>query len=163
IKGVTHEGTPEGKWETINGIECYVGAPSSSEFKFKKDKVLLYLCDAFGPALVDWTFSVDDFARNGIKVLHLILTERSFDSLLQERRKNFDLPGWISRHGVKDIRSIIDKVVDGLKSEGVTEFAAIGYCFGGAGVFNLAFDNVISLSIANHPSFLKIPEDLEVR
>ncbi|KAJ3928768.1 MAG: hypothetical protein NXY57DRAFT_488949 [Lentinula lateritia] len=47
-QGVKHEGTPEGKWETIAGIESYVGTPSG---EYQKDKVLLFLCDVFGPQL----------------------------------------------------------------------------------------------------------------
>lgn len=89
-----------------------------------------------------------------------------------------DLPAWVSRHGRDFTRPIIDKVIDGLKQDGATRFAATGYCFGGlltvdlkfeielihiSGryVFDLGFDNAISTSIATHPSMLECPGDFE--
>jgi hypothetical protein len=50
IAGVIHEGTPEGKWETIGGIECYVATPT---VEYPKDAVILYIPDAFGVQLVN--------------------------------------------------------------------------------------------------------------
>ena len=43
--GVRHEGTPEGKWEKIGGVDCYVATPTTD---YPKDKIVLYLPDAFG-------------------------------------------------------------------------------------------------------------------
>ncbi|KAF9061635.1 hypothetical protein BDP27DRAFT_1234950 [Rhodocollybia butyracea] len=158
IKCVTHEGTPEGKWENINGTECYVGVPG----EYQKDKVLLFLCDAFGPQLL----LVDDFARHGIRTIAPDFFSNDplpaeFETNA-EMRKTFDLPGWFSTHGTDVTRPPVDKVIAALKAEGVTEFAAIGYCYGGRIlVFDLAFENITSLSICNHPSLLKSPVDLE--
>ena len=74
-------------------------------------------------------------------------------------------------------------MVEGLKSEGITHLAAVGYCFGGTSliskdfidnnnslvhmtigryVFDLAFENIIKVSVVAHPSLLKAPDDLEV-
>jgi hypothetical protein len=39
-----------GKFETIGGVQCYVGTPTGD---FPKDKVLLFLTDAFGIELVN--------------------------------------------------------------------------------------------------------------
>ncbi|KAJ3874147.1 hypothetical protein F5051DRAFT_462723 [Lentinula edodes] len=108
IKGVKHDGTPEGKWETING---------------QKDK------------LPNAQLLVDGFAKNGFKVLAT------------------DPP---------IARPLLDKVIAALKGQGVTAFAASGYCYGGRLVFDLAFENITSASIANHSSHLKSPDDLEV-
>ena len=85
-------------------------------------------------------------------------------------------------------RPTLNKVLEALKAEGVTTFAATGYCFGGKFwflfsltkkskvddvelilydpgryVFDLAFDNILSVAAVSHPSLLKVPEDLEVR
>jgi dienelactone hydrolase len=77
---------------------------------------------------------------------------------------NFDVGKWFGGgHSQAETRPIIDKVVDALKAESVTAFAAVGYCFGGRYVFDLAFDNVISAAAVAHPSRLQIPADLEVR
>ncbi|KAF5370540.1 hypothetical protein D9757_010125 [Collybiopsis confluens] len=87
------------------------------------------------------------------------LPEDLFDS--EEMRKTVDLPTWLKKHGQDITRPIIDKVIEGLKAEGVTKFAATGFCFGGRYVFDLAFDNITFASIANHPSLLESPADLE--
>ena len=70
-----------------------------------------------------------------------------------------------------------------LKSTGVTELAATGYCFGGTfwyhfllmiiggfillGVgrytFDFAFENIIKVAVVAHPFLIKVPEDFEVR
>ncbi|EGN92087.1 hypothetical protein SERLA73DRAFT_79884 [Serpula lacrymans var. lacrymans S7.3] len=42
---VRHEGTPEGKFETVGGINCYVGTPSTA---YPRDTVILFLTDVFG-------------------------------------------------------------------------------------------------------------------
>ena len=72
--------------------------------------------------------------------------------------------------------------MEALKSEGVIELAATGYCFGGIFwfqiilitkdtkwfiwlgryTFDLAFESVIKVAVVSHPSLLKVPEDLEV-
>jgi len=72
------------------------------------------------------------------------------------------MAAWFAKHGPDQTRPPIDKVVDALKGEGVKFFAAVGYCFGGRYVFDLAFDNVIQVAAVSHPSLLKVPEDLEV-
>jgi dienelactone hydrolase len=38
---------------------------------------------------------------------------------------------WLATHGQKDTRPPLDKLIEGLKERGITEFAATGYCFGG--------------------------------
>ncbi|KAJ7435161.1 hypothetical protein B0H11DRAFT_1665042, partial [Mycena galericulata] len=50
ISGVSHEGTPEGKIETIGGVECYVATPTVD---YPKEKVILFLTDVFGFALLN--------------------------------------------------------------------------------------------------------------
>ncbi|KAJ3996971.1 dienelactone hydrolase [Lentinula boryana] len=162
IKGVRHEGNPEGKWETINGVESYIGTPSG---EYQTDKVLLFICDVFGPQLPNAQLLVDDFARNGIKTVAPDLFEKDglpfdiFDS--EEKRQSFDLPSWFGRHGPAASRPLLDKVISALKAQGVTSFAATGYCYGGRLVFDLAFENITSVSIGNHPSLLKSPDDLD--
>ncbi|KAJ3984931.1 dienelactone hydrolase endo-1,3,1,4-beta-D-glucanase [Lentinula detonsa] len=162
IKGIRHEGSPEGQWENINGVESYVGTPTGD---YQKDKVLLFLCDVFGPQLPNAQLLVDDFARNGIKTVAPDLFEKDgipFDFLeSEEKRQAFDRSSWFSRHTPAISRPLLDKVIAALKTQGVTTFAATGYCYGGRLVFDLAFENIISASIASHPSLLKVPDDFE--
>lgn len=162
ICGVRHEGTPEGKWEEIGGVRCYVGTPSVD---YPKDKVVLFLTDVFGPQLVNAQLLVDDFARNGFRTI----APDYFDgdaipdgTLLQPGASgDFDVMKWFGTHGQAVTRPILDNVIKALKEEGVTEFAATGYCFGGRYVFDLAYDHVIKAAATSHPSMLQIPADLE--
>ncbi|KAJ4475494.1 dienelactone hydrolase endo-1,3,1,4-beta-D-glucanase [Lentinula aciculospora] len=162
IKGIRHEGNPEGRWETLNGVESYVGTPSG---EYRKDTVLLFVCDVFGPQLPNAQLLVDDFASNGIKEPPDLFEKDGipFDFLeSEENRQAFDLPAWLGRHGpAESSRPLLDKVITALKDQGVTMFAATGYCYGGRLVFDLAFENITSASIANHPSLLESPDDLE--
>ncbi|KAJ7237266.1 dienelactone hydrolase endo-1,3,1,4-beta-D-glucanase [Mycena haematopus] len=160
IKGVTHDGTPEGKIETIGGIECYVATPT---IDYPKDKAVLFLTDVFGLGLVNNKLLTDDYARNGFKTITPELFNgdpvptNAFDPSV-----NFNIGEWFAKgHDQAHTRPIIDKVIAALKAEGVTTFAAVGYCFGGRYVFDLAFENIIAASAVAHPSLLQIPADLE--
>jgi hypothetical protein len=48
--GVLYDGTPEGKWETIDEVECYVATPTG---EYPQDAVVLFLPDAFGVQLLN--------------------------------------------------------------------------------------------------------------
>ncbi|KAJ7066815.1 dienelactone hydrolase endo-1,3,1,4-beta-D-glucanase [Mycena belliarum] len=158
IKGVTHDGTPEGKIETIGDVECYVGTPTVD---FPKDKVLLMLTDVFGLPLVNNQLLVDDFAKNGFKTIlpdYLHGDPIPADAMIGT---NFDIGKWFATHGTADTRPLLDKVIAALKADGVTTFGAVGYCFGARYVFDLAFDGVISAAATAHPSLLQVPADFE--
>ncbi|KAI5889215.1 alpha/beta-hydrolase [Schizophyllum commune H4-8] len=162
FKGVRHEGTPEGKWEKIAGVDCYISTPSGA---YAKEKVLLLLADAFGPVLPNNQLLADDFARNGFKVVapDYFAGEAVPDEIMNdpERVAKFDIPAWCAKNGNGARRPLIHAVIDALKAEGVTDFGATGYCFGGWYTFDLASDRLIKAASVSHPSFLKSPEDLE--
>ncbi|KAJ7610159.1 dienelactone hydrolase [Roridomyces roridus] len=146
-------------FETIAGIKCYVGTPTVD---YPRDKVVLYLTDAFGLPLVNNQLLVDDFARNGFKtILPDYLNGDGVPLDVMTSGVPFDVPAWIGRHSADVTRPVLDKVIDALKAEGVTSFAAVGYCFGGRYTFDLAFDGVIKAAAVAHPSLLKVPEDIE--
>ncbi|KAJ7065401.1 dienelactone hydrolase endo-1,3,1,4-beta-D-glucanase [Mycena amicta] len=159
VKGVTHDGTPQGKIEKIGGVECYIATPSVD---YPKHKVVLFLTDVFGLPLPNSQLLADDFAANGFKtVLPDYLNGDPIPADAMGPGKEFDFMAWFKTHGSADTRPTLDKVIAALKSEGVTSFAAVGYCFGGRYVFDLAFDNIISVGATAHPSLLQIPADLE--
>jgi len=159
IKGVTHEGEPTGKWEKINGIESYIATPESD---YPKDKVLLFLTDVFGPQLVNSRLLADDFAKNGFKtVVPDILHGDPIPADALNPGSTFDITKWFPGHGQNETRPIIDKVIEGLRKEGVTEFGVLGYCFGGRYCFDLAFDKIPKAVMVAHPSLLQVPADLE--
>lgn len=66
ISGVTHEGTPQGKWEDVGGVNSYVATPA---IDYPKDKVVLFLADVFGPQLLNNQLLADDFARTGFRTI----------------------------------------------------------------------------------------------
>ncbi|KAG2089661.1 Alpha/Beta hydrolase protein [Suillus cothurnatus] len=159
IQGVRHEGEPSGTLETIDGVACYVATPTVD---YAKDKVILFLPDAFGIELINAKLLADDFAKNGFKVVAIDYFNGGglpADQVLND--KKFDLYAWLAAHGAEVTRPPLDKVIAALKEEGVTKFGATGYCFGGRYIFDLAFDNVIQCAVASHPSLLKLPDDLE--
>ncbi|KAI6001229.1 dienelactone hydrolase [Pisolithus albus] len=155
VKGVRHEGTPEGKIEFIGDVRCYVGTPSG---EYNKEKAVLFFPDVFGIDLIN---SQDDFARNGFKTIAIDylngdpVADDAFSS------GNFDFLAWLAKHGNDQTRPNIDKVVAALKEQGVKEFGSTGYCFGARYGFDVAFENITKVTVVSHPSLLEIPEDLE--
>ncbi|KAJ6605465.1 dienelactone hydrolase [Mycena vulgaris] len=160
FKGVQHEGTPEGTFEHIGGVKCYVATPTVD---YPKDKVVLFLTDVFGLALPNNLLLADDFARNGLKtIVPDILNDDpvppgGFDA----NAHLYDRATWFARHGVQQTRSPVDNVVAALKESGVTGFAATGYCFSAPCLMDLAFDGVIQVAAISHPSRLVMPDILE--
>lgn len=72
----------------------------------------------------------------------------------------FNLGAWFENHSADRTRPPLDKLVDGLKAKGITAFGAVGYCFGGRYVFDLAFDGVLKVAVVSHPSLIEVA-DLE--
>ncbi|KAJ7663926.1 alpha/beta-hydrolase [Mycena polygramma] len=58
-------------------------------------------------------------------------------------------------HDQGHTRPIINAVIAKLQQDGVKSFAAVGYCFGGRHVFDLAIDKAISVAAVAHPSLLQ--------
>ncbi|KAF9499634.1 dienelactone hydrolase endo-1,3,1,4-beta-D-glucanase [Pleurotus eryngii] len=159
VKGVRHEGTPEGKWETLGGVETYVATPTVD---YPKNKVILFLTDIFGPSLPNSQLLADDFARNGFKVvIPDILNGDSAPPDALSGNTSFSLQDWFANHTPAHTRPTVDKVVAALKEQGVTDIAAAGYCFGARAAFDLAFDGLVKVVVVSHPSLLQIPDDLE--
>ncbi|KAJ2917121.1 hypothetical protein MD484_g3311, partial [Candolleomyces efflorescens] len=160
VKGFKHEGTAEGHWEELGGVKSYV--TSAPEGEYDKDTVILFLPDIFGPDLINAQLLADDFAKNGYKVVipdYLNGDPAPVDAF--SPGSTFDLMKWFANHGSAQTRPPLDKVVAAIKEQGVTKIGATGYCFGGRYVFDLAFDNIANVSVVNHPTLIKAPEDLE--
>ncbi|KAI0331665.1 alpha/beta-hydrolase [Cubamyces sp. BRFM 1775] len=158
IKGVRHEGVPEGKIEKIGGFECYVATPSG---EYPKDKVVLFLTDAFGIPLINNKLLVDDFARNGFRTVmpDVFNGEPAPEDAMN--RKDFDIAAWLGRHTPETWQPVVDGVVSALQAEGVTWIATTGYCFGAKPAWYLALKGSSKVTVVTHPSLLRIPEDLE--
>ncbi|TEB33081.1 alpha/beta-hydrolase [Coprinellus micaceus] len=163
IKGVTHDGNPEGRPKTLgkHGIRTYIAIPND---EYRKGQVVLFLVDAFNCIEGDRKqLLADDFARNGWKtVIPDILNGDGIPlNALDPDSPPFDWATWLLRHGSEQTRPPLDRVLAALKGEGVIKIGATGYCFGGRYVFDLALENLIDVAAVSHPSLLKSPEDLE--
>ncbi|KAF7365719.1 Dienelactone hydrolase endo--beta-D-glucanase [Mycena venus] len=158
FKVVRHEGSPEGKTELLGGVKCYIATPTVD---YPKDKVLIYLTDAFGMGLVNNLLLADDFARNGFKtIVPDMFNDDPVPLNVYQPDSTWDRVKWFSNHGPQQIRPAIDSVLAALKEQGVASFCATGYCLGARYVFDLAFDGIIQASAISHPGLLT-PEDFE--
>ncbi|KAF8262489.1 dienelactone hydrolase endo-1,3,1,4-beta-D-glucanase [Lactarius quietus] len=158
--GVRHEGTPEGTYEVINGIKTYVATPKTD---FPKDKAILYLTDVFGLELNNNRLIIDDFARNGFKVYAPDLFDGdSVNETVFDPGSDFDVTKWLSvpSHKPDHTGKRVRTVIEALKSKGIIVFGATGYCYGARLVFDLAFENIIRVSVITHAALLT-PKDLE--
>ncbi|KZT09837.1 alpha/beta-hydrolase [Laetiporus sulphureus 93-53] len=159
VSGVRHEGTPEGKFEEIAGVSCYVATPSGD---YAKEKVILYLTDIFGVELPNHQFLADDYARNGLKVvIPDILNKDPAPADALDPGSTWDFMPWLGRHGMETVHPVLDKVIPALKVTGVQKIAVLGYCYGARPAFDLAFKNTVSVVAVSHPSLLQVPADLE--
>jgi len=160
VSGVTHEGTPTGKWELVGGVNSYVATPTVD---YPKNKVILFLADIFGPQLPNAQLMVDDFAKNGFKVVapDYFFGDPAPANAMSDPKSGFDLAKWFPNHTVEKSRVPIDRVIGALRQTGVEVIGATGYCFGARFVFNLAFEGAIHASVVSHPSLLQVPADLE--
>jgi len=161
ISGVKHEGEPTGTTEQIGGIECYVATPQGD---YAKDKVILFLADAFGLSLVNNKLLADGFAANGFKTVipDIFAGDPVPAEVLSRDASNpFDFSSWFVGHGDAQTLPIIEKVIEALKQDGITSIGATGYCFGGRYTFLLGIAGTTKVSVVAHPSLLKIPQDLE--
>ncbi|PCH44441.1 alpha/beta-hydrolase [Wolfiporia cocos MD-104 SS10] len=159
ISGVRHEGTPEGKFELIGGINTYVATPSVD---YPQDKVILYLVDIFGVTLVNHQLLADDYARNGFKVVipDILNGDPAPEDALEPGSK-WDFMAWLGRHGMETVHPVLDKVIPALQASGVTKIAVLGFCYGARPAFDLAYKGSVSVVVVSHPSLLQVPADLE--
>lgn len=75
----------------------------------------------------------------------------------------FNLGAWLENHSADRTRPPLDKLVDGLKAKGITAFGAVGYCFGGRYIFDLAFDGVLKVAVVSHPWLIEVEDLREVQ
>ncbi|KAH9941895.1 alpha/beta-hydrolase [Epithele typhae] len=97
ITGVSHEGTPEGTFTRIGGIDCYVAAPPGEH---DTTKILLFLPDALGVLSPNSQLLADSFARSGYRTVMVdyfagdpVPSELAFTG----RHEGFSLDAWHAR------------------------------------------------------------------
>ncbi|ORY82966.1 alpha beta-hydrolase [Leucosporidium creatinivorum] len=158
VRGVLHEGEPQGSFETVGGIKTYVSKPSGD---FDKTKAVVYLGDIFG-YYTNSKLICDSFAANlGVAVYFPDYLNDDPVPIDAMNKGTFDMDSWRPRHGAQQTRASLDPVLAQLKSSGVTRIAAAGYCFGGKYTMDLAIEGLIATGMFAHPAGIKVPEDLD--
>ncbi|GAA5870601.1 hypothetical protein JCM1840_004813 [Sporobolomyces johnsonii] len=158
ISGHIHTGEPTGSMQEIGGVPTYVSLPSGD---YDKTKALLFLTDVFGLPLPNNRLLADTFAANGIAVYAPELFNGEAIDMEAMHGGKVDIGAWLSTHGADVTRPVAEKVIAALKAQGVTRFAATGYCYGARLVADFVLNDTIQVAIVAHPSLLKVPEDLE--
>ncbi|KAH7103536.1 alpha/beta-hydrolase [Auriculariales sp. MPI-PUGE-AT-0066] len=163
FKAVRHDGTPNGKMETIGGVETYVAIP---EKEYPKDKAVVFLSDAFG-LFVNNKLLTDSFAENGYQTYTPDLFTGDPFTVDMFTRPGFNaMTDWFPKHSPAITRPIVDSFLKGLRERGITTLALTGYCFGARFVFDLAFEpssaTGIRTIVVSHPSMLQVPADFEM-
>ncbi|KAI0029561.1 Alpha/Beta hydrolase protein [Vararia minispora EC-137] len=139
VTGVRHEGTPEGTFEEIAGIRCYVAEPAG---EYSKSGAVVYFSDACGLSLPNNLLLCDDFARNGFLVVAPDLFAgddvpiSAFESGVAV--KAFGRERWLALHTPAHTFARVKPVFDALRARGVKRIAGTGYCYGGRLVFDFA-------------------------
>ncbi|GAA6017480.1 hypothetical protein JCM10207_008241 [Rhodosporidiobolus poonsookiae] len=156
VQGYIHEGTPVGSIDP--STKAYVTLPSGD---YDKTKALLFLTDIFGPELPNGQLLADSYAKNGLATYMPDMTD---GEPFKKENLNFGQhkrTEWSARHGKERTRATIDRVIAQLKEQGVTKFAAIGYCWGARYVVDLVLEDIASVGITAHASLIEVPKDIE--
>ncbi|PSN68667.1 dienelactone hydrolase family protein [Corynespora cassiicola Philippines] len=154
--GFKWDGKPTGSEAKLAGLDTYITGTS-------KSAAVLIVHDIFG-----WTFNnarllADHFAKEANATVYLpdffggeVVGEDVLDD--EEKRKAFDLPGFLARNS-KDARwDSIKASAKELKSQ-YPKVAAMGYCYGGWGIVRLGADPTLIDAVATaHPSLVEKSE-----
>ncbi|GAA6017477.1 hypothetical protein JCM10207_008240 [Rhodosporidiobolus poonsookiae] len=156
VQGYIHEGTPVGSIDP--STKAYVTLPSGD---YDKTKALLFLTDIFGPELPNGQLLADSYAKNGLATHMPDMTDGEPFKKQDLKFGQHKRTEWFARHGKERTRATIDRVIAQLKEQGVTRFAAVGYCWGARYAVDLVLEDLVSVAAVAHPSFINIPEDIE--
>lgn len=148
-----HDGSAQGKLETVYGLDTYVVGNSDSRF-------IVIATDIFGHEYNNVRLIADQWAKVGYKVyVPDILKGDAFNP-------GDDLGKWIQSHTPEVTTPIYGGFVSKLREEvGKSAFiGSIGYCFGAKYVVqeSAANGNLDAAAIA-HPSFVSIEEVAEIK
>ncbi|KAF8899676.1 Alpha/Beta hydrolase protein [Mucidula mucida] len=148
---------------TINGVLTYVTLP---EGPYDPSVALLFLTDVYGlPSPDNLTNNHSRFFAGFGRPVGRSLGFATYapDYFFGDALPiDADYVPWLPADGENVTTPLLLAVIDELKSHGVTQFVATGYCFGGLYVARLVQNNTITVGTVSHPSFLDVPRDFEV-
>ncbi|KAG9310231.1 dienelactone hydrolase [Chiua virens] len=149
--GLKHTGDPEGRIESIGGLNTYVAEPPTTLGSHRK--VLLYLSDVFGSFFINNKLLQDYFASCGFVVLG---PDYFFGQYIQDLPEDADKPAWAHKK-LETAIEVFPKWLDAVKAKygaETTKYTAVGYCFGAPFVMGLVAEGSIEAGAIAHPAFL---------
>ncbi|KAF5319108.1 hypothetical protein D9611_014118 [Ephemerocybe angulata] len=159
--GSIHEGTPTGKNITIAGVPTYYSEPPhSKDGKNSTTKVILFFSDIFGAFYINNELLMDYFAAQGYHVLALDYflgdpVGLHTNANLEPFDPSFDLNAWVEKSR-KQAENVTQPWIDAVKERygANAKYTAVGYCFGGPYVMDIAATDGVVAGAFAHPSGL---------
>ncbi|KAI8897993.1 dienelactone hydrolase [Globomyces pollinis-pini] len=178
--GIVNPGIPQGKEDSIAGINCYVSnnTPTNSDtaliiatdvfgYKLSNPRIM---CDSYAEATGFYSIVPDFFegAELPESVMKSVDTFKSDQSSYLDKAFGFgnfvvQWPLFLLRNSATDSVNRIKKIIDTLKADkGIKKVVLVGYCWGGAvGIFLAQEPDYVDAVVSCHPGSFKIPGDVE--
>ncbi|EJD50872.1 alpha/beta-hydrolase [Auricularia subglabra TFB-10046 SS5] len=179
VSGHLHSGRPTGLSTRLAGLDVYEALPPNKS----KARAVLFITDIFGWTLPNARLLADELATQGglfvvvpdffqgdpipHDMLNTIVPRKPDDVSALDKAKNTALATaafapWLTRHREAVARPLIDNVVKALRDDPeVKSIGAIGFCWGGRYAMLLAADGTVDAIVANHPSLVSLPSEVE--
>ncbi|KAJ9610691.1 hypothetical protein H2200_005468 [Cladophialophora chaetospira] len=185
LSGTVHDGTPQGREDTIGGIQTYIAEPNDKSTA----KTVVFLVDIFGWKFKNVRLLADQYAKAGfysyipdvhegdslpIEFLQSVeppLKKKETDGLVEKAKETVDvmatLGPWLAKHREGVAEPIISGFINAVKTvPGTNKIGTIGFCWGGRYSILQAHGRKegeiggVDAAYACHPSLLSIPADL---
>ncbi|WEJ96737.1 hypothetical protein PSN45_004280 [Yamadazyma tenuis] len=145
-----HEGTAQGVFKTIGGLDTYVIGQSK--------RVLVIMTDVFGYKLNNTLLIADNLAHHGDYTV-LVPDILQGDPIV-ERPSAKGIEEWRAKHAPSVTGPIVEGFLKELRQQqNPTFLGGIGYCFGAKYVIPyLTKDGLLDAGAVAHPSFLTLEE-----
>ncbi|KAJ6568955.1 Alpha/Beta hydrolase protein [Mycena capillaripes] len=154
ITGVKHSGDPVGKTVTIADVPTYVSEPAlSATTPDGTKRVVLFFSDVYGPFYINNQLLQDYFASQGFFVLGIDYFLG--DPVYKHTEEGFSFEAWFPPARAKAVEVTPKWIEEVRKQYGSdAKYCAVGYCFGGPFVMDLAgTDDIVAAAFA-HPGLL---------
>lgn len=166
---VNHVDTVAGVEETIAGYHCYVAKPATAS-----TKTVVIATDVFGYKLPNVRLIADNFAKHGFNVfIPNTLNEPVFPlnlpdllhGLNEKESGELQTKVFMDFLGTNPMSQTVERTtqfITELKKAGSEHVSIVGYCWGGGVAVNLSkTPGFLNGIVANHPSLLNYPTDIE--
>ncbi|KAK1354615.1 endo-1,31,4-beta-D-glucanase-like [Heracleum sosnowskyi] len=147
--------TGQGNVQEIAGLKVYVAAASSSS----KHGILL-VSDVFGYEAPKLRKLADKIAAAGF---HVVVPDFFRGDPFSYDNPEKPLPVWRSFHSGEEEFEDAKAIINALKSDGISNIGAAGFCWGAKVVVQLASSDCIQAAVMLHPSFITQDDMKEVK